>query len=139
MKIKDKNIIGFRYKGRLVGVNELPPMADDSDIEPITYSSEEGKMILRHSAAHVMAHAVKELFPNTKLAIGPATEEGFYYDFDIDRTLTPDDLTSIESKMRELVKKNSPFIRKELKKELNSLISKWEKITGIKINEIRIK
>jgi len=61
-----------------------------------------------------MAHAVKELFPAVKLAIGPATEEGFYYDFDIDRPFTPEDLEQIEKKMREIIKKNSPFERKNL-------------------------
>lgn len=59
-----------------------------------------------------MAHAVKELFPNAKLAIGPATEEGFYYDFDLDRTLTPEDLSLIEEKMAQIIKKNNPFVRK---------------------------
>jgi len=59
-----------------------------------------------------MAHAVKELFPNAKLAIGPATEEGFYYDFDLDRTLTPEDLSLIEQRMSQIIKKNAPFVRR---------------------------
>jgi len=59
-----------------------------------------------------MAHAVKELFPNAKLAIGPATEEGFYYDFDLDRTLTPEDLSLIEKRMSQIIKKNAPFMRR---------------------------
>jgi threonyl-tRNA synthetase len=59
-----------------------------------------------------MAHAVKELFPNAKLAIGPATEEGFYYDFDLDRTLTPEDLSSIEKRMSQIIKKNAPFVHR---------------------------
>jgi len=64
-----------------------------------------------------MAHAVKELFPNAKLAIGPATEEGFYYDFDLDRTLTLEDLSSIEKKMLQIIKKNAPFVRKVVSRE----------------------
>jgi threonyl-tRNA synthetase len=64
-----------------------------------------------------MAHAVKELFPDAKLAIGPATEEGFYYDFDLERSLTPEDLIAIENKMSEIIKKNAPFVRKMLKRE----------------------
>ena len=64
-----------------------------------------------------MAHAVKELFPDAKLAIGPAIEEGFYYDFDLERSLTPEDLIAIEDKMSEIIKKNSPFVRKTLKRE----------------------
>ncbi|MDI6745212.1 MAG: threonine--tRNA ligase [Thermodesulfovibrionales bacterium] len=68
----------------------------------------------RHSASHIMAHAVKELFPAVKLAIGPATEEGFYYDFDIDRPFTPEDLSLIENKMKELIKKDNPFTKKSM-------------------------
>jgi threonyl-tRNA synthetase len=64
-----------------------------------------------------MAHAVKELFPDTKLAIGPATDEGFYYDFDIDRTFTPEDLSLIEKKMSEIIKQDNPFIRKIVSRE----------------------
>lgn len=64
-----------------------------------------------------MAHAVKELFPNTKLAIGPATSEGFYYDFDSEYTFTEDDLPKIEAKMREIIKRNRPFIRRELPRQ----------------------
>jgi threonyl-tRNA synthetase len=68
--------------------------------------------IYRHSTSHVMAHAVKELFPDAKLAIGPATDEGFYYDFDIDRTLTPEDISLIEKKMSKIIKANNPFVRR---------------------------
>lgn len=64
-----------------------------------------------------MAHAVKDLFPEAKLAIGPAIEEGFYYDFDIDRTLTPEDLSSIEKKMSEIIKQDNPFVRRLVPKE----------------------
>lgn len=64
-----------------------------------------------------MAHAVKDLFPRCKLAIGPATEDGFYYDFDIEKTFTPEDLSSIEKKMTEIIKKNNPFIQRFLPRE----------------------
>src|SRR5215470_16039675 len=64
---------------------------------------------LRHSAAHVMAEAVLQLFPEGKLAIGPPIEDGFYYDFDLPRSLTPDDLTEIEERMRRIIKGNFPF------------------------------
>lgn len=70
----------------------------------------------RHSAAHIMAHAVKRLFPEVKLGIGPAIENGFYYDFDIDRPFTPEDLPRIEEEMRRIIKENRPFIKKTLKK-----------------------
>jgi len=59
-----------------------------------------------------MAHAVKTLFPDAKLAIGPATDEGFYYDFDVDRTFTPEDLSMIEKKMSEIIQQNTPFVRR---------------------------
>lgn len=71
---------------------------------------------LRHSTSHVLAMAVKELFPGTKLAIGPAIEEGFYYDFELPRALTPEDLEKIEEKMKEIIKKKLPFEKLEIKK-----------------------
>jgi len=73
--------------------------------------------VLRHSTSHVMAQAVTELFPGTKLAIGPAIEEGFYYDFDTSRPFTPDDLEKIEDRMREITKKNHKFVRTEMSKK----------------------
>ncbi|HUV75280.1 MAG TPA: threonine--tRNA ligase [Dehalococcoidales bacterium] len=73
--------------------------------------------MMRHSAAHVMAEAVQSIFPDAKFAIGPAIEAGFYYDFDLPRPLTPDDLPLIESKMNEIIKADEPFIRKEVSKE----------------------
>jgi threonyl-tRNA synthetase len=72
--------------------------------------------IFRHSASHIMAHAVKDLFPDAKLAIGPATEEGFYYDIDRDTPFTPEDLEKIEKRMKEIIKKNNPFVCKDISK-----------------------
>lgn len=69
---------------------------------------------IRHSAAHVMAEAVLDAFPNAKFAIGPAIEDGFYYDFDLPRPLTPEDLEGIEKRMREIIRKKVPFVRREL-------------------------
>ncbi|MDI6640730.1 MAG: threonine--tRNA ligase [Elusimicrobiota bacterium] len=84
---------------------------------------------LRHSASHIMAQAVLELFPDTKLAIGPAIEDGFYYDFDSPHTFTPEDLIKIEQKMKEIVKSNYKFIRKEMsvKEALEFFNSRQEK------------
>jgi threonyl-tRNA synthetase len=73
--------------------------------------------ILRHSTSHVMAHAVQELFPGVKLGIGPAIENGFYYDFDLPQQITPEDLVKIEEKMREVIKKEHKFERSELAKD----------------------
>ncbi|MBE9482503.1 MAG: threonine--tRNA ligase, partial [Chloroflexi bacterium] len=72
---------------------------------------------MRHSAAHVMAEAVHSIFPQAKFGIGPAIENGFYYDFDLPRSLTPDDLPPIEAKMNDIIASNAPFIRQEVTKE----------------------
>ena len=71
----------------------------------------------RHSAAHVLAEAVLELFPDARLGIGPAVEDGFYYDFDLPRTLTPDDLEAIEGRMKAIIAADKPFSRRELPRE----------------------
>ncbi|MBA7540576.1 Threonine--tRNA ligase 1 [subsurface metagenome] len=73
--------------------------------------------IMRHSAAHVMAEAVQYIFPDAKFGIGPAIEHGFYYDFDLPRPLTPDDLPPIETRMGEIIASNVPFSRDEVTKE----------------------
>ena len=88
--------------------------AGDVDVQVVTGSDPEGVRILRHSAAHVMAQAVCDLYPGARYAIGPPIEDGFYYDFDLDQTLSPDDLPRIEARMREIVKENQPFVREEL-------------------------
>ncbi|WP_242455780.1 threonine--tRNA ligase [Dissulfurispira thermophila] len=72
--------------------------------------------ILRHSTSHIMAHAIKDLFPDAKLAIGPATEDGFYYDIDRDTPFTPEDLEKIEKRMKEIIKENNPFVKKDISK-----------------------
>ena len=87
------------------------------ELEPIFLESEEGLEILRHSTSHVMAMAVKELFPGAKVTIGPAIENGFYYDFDYERPFREDDLPKIEEKMKEIVKANLPFKRSEMRAE----------------------
>jgi len=73
--------------------------------------------IMRHSASHIMAEAVQSIFPDTRFAIGPSIADGFYYDFDLPRPLTPDDLPVIEAKMKEIIALNEPFIRKEITRE----------------------
>jgi len=85
-------------------------------VDVITCDSPEGKDIYRHSTSHVKAHAVKELFPDAKVTIGPSTEEGFYYDFDRDKPFTPEDLELIEKKMKEIIKRDSPFQRRVMSK-----------------------
>ena len=87
-------------------------LADGDVVEPVTIGSDDGRYILRHSTAHVMAQAVQELFPQAKLGIGPPVENGFYYDFDVDRPFTPEDLKAIEGKMRQIVKQGQRFSRR---------------------------
>ncbi len=80
-------------------------------------SREEKLEIIRHSTSHVMAEAVQSIFPDAKFGIGPAIQDGFYYDFDLPRSLSPEDLPAIEKKMAEIIAANEPFIRKEVTKE----------------------
>ena len=84
----------------------------DTSLAIITDKDPEGLEVLRHSAAHLLAYAVKELFPDAQVTIGPVIEDGFYYDFSYKRPFTPEDLAAIEEKMAELAKKDEPVVRK---------------------------
>jgi threonyl-tRNA synthetase len=114
-------------------------LADGDVVEPIVNSSDEGRAILRHSTAHVLAQAVQDLqdrFPQARLGIGPPVENGFYYDFDVSRPFSPDDLKAIEARMREIVKQGQLFSRRvvtdaEARDELKSEPYKLELI-GLK-------
>ena len=112
---KSGDIVSARINGRPVDLNT--PLNNDSAIEWITVSSPEGLDILRHSTSHLMAQAVRELYPDVKITIGPAIEDGFYYDFDYSRPFTQDDLTKIENKMKEIIKNDIPIIRMEMPRE----------------------
>ena len=92
------------------------PLPDRAEVSIITAGSDEGRHVLRHSTAHVMAQAVTRLFPGAKFSIGPAIEHGFYYDFELPdaKTFSDDDLERIEAEMREIVKANQPFVRSEM-------------------------
>jgi len=97
-------------------VDLTEPLPDGAEVAIITSSTDEGRHVLRHSTAHVMAQAVTLLFPGAKFSIGPAIENGFYYDFELPggATFSDDDLARIESKMREIIKANQPFVRSEM-------------------------
>ena len=88
--------------------------AEDVEVEPVPLSSPDGRAVLRHSAAHVAAQAVQDLFPGTSLGIGPPIEDGFYYDFAPERAFTPEDLAAIEKRMGEIIKANQRFARREI-------------------------
>ncbi len=89
----------------------------ETEIEPIYMDSEEGLQILRHSTAHVMAMAVRRLFPGVKVAIGPAIRDGFYYDFDYERPFREEDLAEIQKEMEKIIKEDHPFVRKEISRQ----------------------
>ncbi|VAX27988.1 Threonyl-tRNA synthetase, partial [hydrothermal vent metagenome] len=132
--LKELGAIAIRYDSSVLDVGEAESLPDDVTVEPVTPGSRDGIAILRHSTSHVMAHAVKELFPEAKVAIGPSTEEGFYYDFDIERPFTPEDLQRIEEKMKEIIDRNSPFVRKVLPRdEAIELFEKMEEPYKVEI------
>jgi threonyl-tRNA synthetase len=89
----------------------------DATLAPLPAASEQGRAVLRHSAAHVLAQAVTDLYPRAKFAIGPPTEDGFYYDFDVPEPFTPEDLERIEARMRQIIAEGQPFRRRELSRE----------------------
>lgn len=107
-----KATIAAMVNGKIV--DSTTPLTHDSILELITDKSPESLDVIRHTAAHVMAHAVKKLFPEVGLGFGPAIENGFYYDFDIDKPFTPDDLEKIEAEMKKIIKADLPLRRVEV-------------------------
>jgi threonyl-tRNA synthetase len=95
----------------------LPGGDGEVHVEGVNADTEEGRAILRHSVAHLMAQAVTDLFPDAKWAIGPPVEDGFYYDFEVERPFTPEDLQAIEDHMHELLHERQRFVREELSKD----------------------
>ena len=104
------DVIAARVNGELRDLAYLVAAGDV--VEPVDVASDDGRYIVRHSAAHVMAQAVQELFPQAKLGIGPPVENGFYYDFDVPEPFTPEDLKAIEGRMRQIVKQGQRFSRR---------------------------
>jgi len=104
--------IAARVDGVAVDLSFVP--AGDADAEPILPADDDGLHVLRHSTAHVMAQAVCDLFPGASYAIGPAVEDGFYYDFELPTSLGPEDLEAIEARMSEIVAADQPFVREEV-------------------------
>jgi threonyl-tRNA synthetase len=113
--VKGNQWIAARLNGRLVDLTR--PVEQDAVLEPVAADSPEGLEILRHSTSHVMAQAVLSLFPEAKVAIGPAIENGFYYDFDVPQPFSPADLARIEAKMQEIIQAKVPFERQEVPRE----------------------
>ena len=110
-----KAALAGKVNGALVDLRY--PMDQGGEVEIITARSEEALEILRHSSAHLMAQAIMRLFPGTKLAIGPAIDQGFYYDIDLDRTITEEDFKAIEKEMAAIIKEDLEIKRTELARE----------------------
>ena len=107
--------LAAKVNGKLVDMGYL--VQTDSELRIITERDPEGLEILRHSAAHLLAQAVKELFPEAQVTIGPVIENGFYYDFSYKRPFTPEDLAAIEKRMHEIAKQDLPVHRREMARD----------------------
>ncbi|MBE7054203.1 MAG: threonine--tRNA ligase [Ruminococcaceae bacterium] len=110
-----KTALGAIVNGKVMEMTYQ--LKEDAEVSFVTFENKEGKNILRHSASHVLAQAVKRLFPATKLAIGPAIDDGFYYDFDAEKPFTNEDLAAIEKEMKKIVKERIKIERFTLSKE----------------------
>lgn len=104
-----------RVDDKIVGMYE--PINHDATVEFLTFDSEEGKKAYRHSCSHVLAQAVKRIYPTVKVAIGPAIENGFYYDFDFITPINMDNISAIEAEMKKIIKENIPIVREEVSRE----------------------
>ena len=107
--------IAARVNGKVVGMTQI--LDADADVELLTFEDADGKHVFRHTASHILAQAVKRLYPATKLTIGPAIDNGFYYDFDSDVAFTPEVLKALEAEMKKIVKENHKIERFELPRE----------------------
>lgn len=110
-----KKAVAALVNGEKVGLNQA--ITGDCTMALYTFDDQEGKDTFRHSTSHILAQAVLRLFPGTKLGIGPAIKDGFYYDFDSEHKFTPDDLEKIEAEMAKIIKEDIPYVRKELPRE----------------------
>ena len=109
-----EQVLAVKVNGVITDLKSAPKSASG---EQITSTMPEGLEIIRHSTSHIMADAVKRLFPNAKLAIGPSIETGFYYDFDVEKPFAPEDLLKIEKEMARIIKERKPFERKEVSRD----------------------
>ncbi|MFH0978838.1 MAG: threonine--tRNA ligase [Candidatus Woesearchaeota archaeon] len=110
----DKRILAAKFNDELIDL--AAKLAKDGILSFVTFDSPEGKEIFRHSSAHILAQAVTSLYPEALPTIGPAVEEGFYYDFDLDKTFAPEDLAKIEKKMKDIIKQNLKIEREQIPK-----------------------
>ena len=111
----ERSVIAANVNGEVVGLTTL--ITNDADVKLLTFEDKEGAHVFRHTASHILAQAVKRLYPETKLTIGPAIDEGFYYDFDSEISFSPDILKKLEDEMKKIVKENHKIERFELPRE----------------------
>lgn len=114
-------VVGAVVNGEIKGLQE--PIEEDADIRFVKFEDEEGKEIFWHTSAHLMAFAIQRLFPETKFAIGPAIDAGFYYDLDNNHVFTNEDLTKLEAEMKKIVKEGHTLDRKVVSREEAGKIS----------------
>ena len=107
--------LGAVVNGEILGLDDK--VYEDADFKVVKFEDKEGKQIFWHTASHIMAYAIQELYPDTKFAIGPATETGFYYDLDLEHRFVEEDFKAIEDKMKEIAKKDLPVERIEISRE----------------------
>ncbi len=112
MELVTRAVIGAEIGGKTVALTQV--LDSDAEVRLLTFDDDAGKHLFRHTASHILAQAVKRLYPNAKLTIGPAVENGFYYDIDSDVTFTPDALKALEAEMKKIVKENLKIERFEL-------------------------
>src|SRR3954454_10456356 len=110
-----KAALAGRVDGKVVDTSHL--ISHDADVAIVTDKDDAGLEVIRHSTAHLLAYAVKELFPEAQVTIGPVIEDGFYYDFSFKRPFTPEDLAAIEKKMTELAKLDEPVTRSVMSRD----------------------
>ncbi|KJS81933.1 MAG: threonyl-tRNA synthetase [Peptococcaceae bacterium BICA1-8] len=107
-----KKALAAKVNGKVVDINF--PISDDSNVSILTFEDKEAQDVFRHSSSHILAQAVQKLYPGTKLGIGPAIKDGFYYDFDSEYKFGPQDLEKIEKEMERIIKEDHNYVRKEL-------------------------
>ena len=110
-----RDILAAKVNGVPVDLSAV--LTENAVVEPLTFASPEGREVYRHSSTHIMAQAVKEVFPSVQVTIGPALEEGFYYDFAFERPFTPEDLEKIEARALEIIKADRPFTRMDMPRQ----------------------
>jgi threonine--tRNA ligase len=107
-----RSVVGAKINGKVCDL--MTPLTDDCDIEFLKFADKDGKMVFWHTSTHIMAQAVKRLYPNAKLGTGPALDNGFYYDIDLEEKLTVEDLEKIEKEMKNIVSESLDIVRKEV-------------------------